>query len=94
MTSHADVVQALADALRSEREFRVQNLLHAIKSLRGTTLMIEALLFMENDSQKFYNLEAVQTHVNDIQLWLEEQLQSEAEREPITNKETDETTIH
>lgn len=56
--------------------------------------MIDALLLREDDIQKLYNLEAVQTHVNDIQLWLEEQLQREAEREPITNEEADEKTIH
>lgn len=94
MITRDDVVQALVEAVRSEREIRIHSLSHTIKLLRGAALMVDALMLRENDDQNFYKLEAVHTQVNDLQLWLEGQLQQEAERQPITPEEADEKTIH
>jgi hypothetical protein len=92
-TESTDLLQALIDTLRNEREQRANSLAHTVKSIRGTSLMVECLLLRENDSEAFDNLQAVHTHLLDLRLWLEEQLKHETDKSQI-GMEVKNKTIH
>ena len=92
--SAPDIIQSLVDTLVYERDIRVKNLAHTIKSLRGTVLMLQAMLVKESDEQTYYGLEATQTHVSDILLWLQDILAQEVEKQTGHIKEGEDRTIH
>lgn len=87
---HIELIQALMDSLRFERDMRTDAIAHSIKCLRCTCLMLAALLLAENDINKFESLEAIHAQVNDLKLWMEEQLRQEMENKsnPIEGEKT------
>lgn len=94
MTERPDALQSLVDTLNFERDTRTTNLAHTIKLLRGTVLMLEALLQREHDDLQFANLDAIRTQVQSILLWQQEHLDNEVERQADPSEKGEDKTIH
>lgn len=94
MTDQHDVVQALVDTLKEEREERALNIAHMIKHLRANKLMLHTLIAHSTPGSGLaQDLEAVFTHIDDIMLWSEQLLNNEVSRFDAP-KPTENETIH